>query len=119
MMKKGTMFAAAAAGLMGGVAALGVTVGVIAAPARGASQQDASGTGDQTMTGHLTDQTMLDHMRQVLDEDAYQRMLAHMATDMSGTPMTAGMMDGMVQSMTAPAPDAEGATPTAGAMHGQ
>lgn len=71
------------------------------------------GGGNATMQmmqamGNMDSDAMLTHMREVLGEDGYQRMLKHMQEHRAGGPMTANpaidgmmhqMMDGMLQQM--------------------
>jgi hypothetical protein len=73
----------------------------------------ANDTGSAGMMGAMGSKAsddMLKHMREVLGEDGYQRMLAHLADHRNGTPMAGNaaadqmmhtMMDGMIQSMPA------------------
>jgi len=60
--------------------------------------------------GNMDSDAMLDHMREALGEDGYQRMLGHMQEHRSGAAMPGGssiddmmhrMMDGMMQQMPA------------------
>ena len=103
--------------LVAAVVGLAITVGVMAA---GGDDHDVSTTTNHMMgndngyqgmmgaMGSMDYDDMLKHMREVLGEDGYQRMLAHLADHRSGTPMTGNtgvdemmhtMMDGMTQSM--------------------
>lgn len=99
------------------VVALGVTVGVMAAgdgddqDASLASHMmgnDTSYVGMMGAMGSMNSDDMFKHMREVLGEDGYQRMLAHLADHRNGASMsdTAAvdqmmhtMMDGMMQNM--------------------
>lgn len=67
--------------------------------------------------GDMDSDAMLEHMRQVLGEDGYQRMLAHMQDHRNGGEMPSGasiddmmhrMMDGMMQQLPG---DNGGSTP--------
>ena len=60
--------------------------------------------------GDMNSDAMLEHMRQVLGEEGYQRMLAHMKDHRNGASIPSGsslddmmhrMMDGMMQQMPA------------------
>jgi hypothetical protein len=75
----------------------------------------ADANGDHFMgmmqsMGNMDSDDMLGHMREVLGEDGYQRMLSHMQDHRNGAAMPGGssiddmmhrMMDGMMQQMPA------------------
>ena len=104
--------------LVAAVIGLAITVGVMAA---GDDEYDGNTTTPNHMMGKdsgyvgmmgamgsMDSDDMLTHMRQVLGEDGYQRMLAHLADHQSGAPMTGNttvdqmmhaMMDGMMGQM--------------------
>ena len=102
--------------LVAAVVGLGIAVGVMAAGdnhdsvAMG-SHMGGNDNGYQGMMGamgSMDHDDMLKHMREVLGEDGYQRMLAHLADHRNGTPMTGNtgvdemmhtMMDGMMGRM--------------------
>ena len=105
-------------GMLVAVAAgLGIAVGVMAAgnddhsDGRMGNHMDGNDNGYQGMMGamgSMDSDDMLRHMRDVLGEDGYQRMLAHMADHGNGTPMSGTsaidqmmhtMMDGMMGQM--------------------
>ena len=120
------------------VVGLGIAVGVMAAGDNHDSTSTAMGNhmggndnGYQGMMGAMGSMDyddMLKHMREVLGEDGYQRMLTHLADHRAGTPMTGNtsvedmmhtMMDGMMQRMpvgsgtvTLPSNDLHHETPT-------
>ncbi len=98
------------------VVALGVTVGVMAASdgdrettvSSHTGMNDAGYPGMMGAMGSMNSDDMLKHMREVLGEDAYQRMLAHMTDHRNGASMSDmttvdqmmhRMMDGMMQNM--------------------
>lgn len=101
------------AGLSAIVVALAVALFVVAANAGDDDGMDHgtmgnSYTGMMQAMGDMDSDTMLDHMRDVLGEDSYQRMLQHFQEHRSGRAMSgdAGvdammhqMMDGMMQQM--------------------
>lgn len=99
------------------IVGLAVAVGVLAAA--GDDDGDALMSGQMggdaymgmmgAMAGMESD-VMLEHMREVLGEQGYQRMLSHLADHRDGGPMTTNadidrmmhaMMDGMMQHMPA------------------
>ena len=95
--------------LVAAVVGLAITVGVMAA---GGDDHDVSTTTNHMMgndngyqgmmgaMGSMDYDDMLKHMREVLGEDGYQRMLAHLADHRSGTPMTGNTaVDGMMHTM--------------------
>ena len=103
--------------LVAAVVGLGITVGVMAA---GDGHNGNTTMADHTMgndtgyvgmmgaMGSMDSDDMLKHMREVLGEDGYQRMLAHLADHRNGAPMTGNaavdqmmhsMMDGLMQNM--------------------
>lgn len=104
-------------GLLVAVVALGVVLGVVLATDDGngssmphAMDQDDSFMGMMAAMGTMDSDAMLQHMRDVLGEDGYQRMLDHLAKHQAGGPMTGDaevddmmhqMMDGMMQHMPA------------------
>ena len=103
--------------LVTAVVGIGITVGVMAAgddhPTNNSTSAHMGGSdiGYQGMMGamgNMDRDDMLRHMRDVLGEDAYQRMLGHMADHQSGMPMSGNaaidqmmhtMMDGMMGQM--------------------
>lgn len=69
---------------------------------------DGGYVGMMGAMGRMDSDDMLRHMREVLGEDGYQRMLTHLADHKSSSPMTGNaavdqmmhaMMDGMMQNM--------------------
>ena len=109
-------------GVVGAIAvALGVTLGIVIAMDDDDDMMSGSGShmdggdhfqGMMGAMGSMDSDDMLGHMRNVLGEDRYERMLDHMADHRDGGPMTddAGMdqmmhqmMDGMMQHMPADA----------------
>lgn len=121
--------------LVATVIGLAITVGVMATDDdhdNARSHMMGSDSGYQGMMGAIGEMDsadMLQHMREVLGEDGYQRMLAHMAQHQSGDamPNDAGMdqlmhrmMDGMMGQMPMangtvmpPGSDSHHETPTA------
>jgi hypothetical protein len=103
--------------LVASVVALAITVAVMAdgddmyGNDSASAHMGTSDSGYQGMMGAMGSMDrddMLKHMREVLGEDGYQRMLAHLADHRNGAPMTGNaavdqmmhtMMDGMTQSM--------------------
>lgn len=108
-----------AGGLLAAVVALGVVLGVVLATddgdGDGATSPHVTDNGDGFIgmlaaMGAMDSDTMLQHMRDVLGEDGYQRMLSHFQEHRDGGPMTGDpevddmmhrMMDGMMQHMPA------------------
>jgi len=101
--------------LVAAVVGLGITVGVMAAGdghhdttlANDMGTNDSGYQGMMGAMGSMDRDDMLKHMREVLGDDAYQRML-HMADHQSGTPMSGNfaidqmmhtMMDGVMGQM--------------------
>lgn len=84
----------------------------------GMSMSDANHSmGMMQAMGDMDSDAVLEHMRQVLGEDGYQRMLAHMQDHRNGGEMPSGasiddmmhrMMDGMMQQLPG---DNGGSTP--------
>jgi len=105
-----------ALGALAVVLAFGLVVSLASDDNMGSNMSRNSGNQSMAMMqamGNMDSDAMLDHMRQILGEEAYQRMLSHMEGHRNGTPMTGnsafdqmmhGMMDGMMQQM----PDASG-----------
>jgi len=105
------------------IAVLGMTVAILVAAlavviAQASDDDDegmssgmggnASYMGMMQAMGNMDSDAMLTHMREVLGDDGYQRMLQHFQDDRSGMPMTGNtaidsmmhqMMDGMMQQM--------------------
>jgi hypothetical protein len=106
-------------GLLAAVVTLGAVLGVVLATDDGNGDRDSrphamdTDDGFMGMMGAMAgmdSDAMLDHMRDVLGEDGYQRMLAHFQEHRDGGPMTGDpevddmmhrMMDGMMQHMPA------------------
>ena len=103
--------------LVAAVVGLGITVGVMAAGddhngntamVSHMTGNDAGYVGMMGSMGSMDSADMFKHMREVLGEDGYQRMLVHLADHQNGAPMTGNtavdqimhtMMDGMMQNM--------------------
>lgn len=111
--------------LLAVVVGLGVTVGVLAAGDDNSPTSTSMDAGDayMGMMGAIADTgsgVMVDHMREVLGEEGYQRMLDHVAAHREGGTMTddAGMdqmmTDGVMQKMPA---DSGNVTPPANGEH--
>ena len=98
------------------VAALGITVGVLAAGTGGDDGNDGMAThmdtddaymGMMGAMGGMDSDNMLEHMREILGEDGYNRMMGHFQDHRNGTMtgdaevdgMMHRMMDGMMQHM--------------------
>lgn len=105
-------------GVLGALAVvLAVTLGVAIAiddddttAGRGHIDGDDSYAGMMQSMGDMDSDAMLDHMREVLGEDGFQRMTLHLSEHRAGGPMTGDsdvdgmmhqMMDGMMQHMPA------------------
>ena len=107
-------------GLLAVVVGLGVALGVVLATgdaegSNGTWHRMDSDSGDGSMSmmeamGTMDSDAMLQHMRDALGEDGYQRMLDHMREHGAGGPMTGDptiddmmhrMMDGMMEHMPA------------------
>lgn len=119
-------------GLLAAVVALGAVLGVVLATDDGngdgssmphAMDQDDSFMGMMAAMGNLDSDAMLTHMRDVLGEDGYERMLDHfrdhrdrgrMAGDAQVDDMMHQMMDGMMQHMPA---DGDGILPPGNDEH--
>jgi hypothetical protein len=104
-------------GLLVAVVTLGVVLGVVLATDDGDGNGNASThimdngdsfTGMMGAMGSMDSNAMLSHMRDVLGEDGYQRMLDHFREHKNGGQMTGDaevdqmmhqMMDGMMQHM--------------------
>jgi hypothetical protein len=104
-------------GLLAAVVALGVVLGVVLATddgdGNGNISPHATANGDSFMgmmnaMGTMDSDSMLTNMRDVLGEEAYQRMLDHFREHQNGTATTPDpaidqmmhqMMDGMMQHM--------------------
>ncbi|MCC6387230.1 MAG: hypothetical protein IT302_07610 [Dehalococcoidia bacterium] len=82
------------------VLAIGVATGVAFAQMPGDSHHD-NGSGSMDMRQTMQPGAMQDHMKEMLSENAYARMLEAMANHGAGMPMGMGDMDGMVQAMAA------------------
>jgi hypothetical protein len=90
-------------------AGLGIAAGVMAAGnddhshGRMGNHMGGNDNGYQSMMGAMASMDsddMLTHMRDVLGQDAYQRMLAHMADHQGGTPMSGNSaIDQMMHTM--------------------
>lgn len=103
--------------LVASVAALAITAAVMAdgdgmygnsSASTHMGTRDGGYQGMMGAMGSMDRDGMLSHMREVLGEDGYQRMLAHLADHTNGAPMTGDaamdqmmhtMMDGMMQGM--------------------
>lgn len=107
------------AGLSAVVVALAIALFVVAADAGdddGVAGHDGMGNsymGMMQAMGEMDSEAMLSHMREVLGQDGYQRMLQHFQDHRNGRAMPGDgtvngmmhqMMDGMMQQM----PDTEG-----------
>ena len=103
--------------LVAAVVGLGITVGVMAAgddhngnttTVSHMMGNDSGYRGMMGSMGSMDSADMFKHMREVLGEDGYQRMLVHLADHQNGAPMTGNtavdqmmhtMMDGMMGQM--------------------
>ncbi|HLF79953.1 MAG TPA: hypothetical protein VJB57_20940 [Dehalococcoidia bacterium] len=103
--------------IIAALAALAVVlmIGLVVSLANDDDDFDMSMSGNHSMgmmqaMGNMNSNAMLEHMREVLGEDGFQRMLGHMREHRSGAAMPNGssvddmmhrMMDGMMQQMPA------------------
>lgn len=92
-----------------------LVIGLAVSLAMDGDDMHTNANGDHFMgmmqsMGNMDSDAMLEHMREVLGEDGYQRMLSHMREHRSGAAMPTGssiddmmhrMMDGMMQQMPA------------------
>jgi hypothetical protein len=91
----------AIAGLSLAVVSLGIGLALSVADDDGHSTGRRDGYGGMmSAMGYMDSEGMLESMRQVLGEEDYQRMLAHMESHRAGTDSdSAGGMDGMMHEM--------------------
>ena len=108
-----TFFHHRALAALAAILAIGLVVSLASDDDMGMGGNMGMNNGNHSMAmmqamGNMDSDAMLDHMRQILGEEAYQRMLSHMEDHRNGTPMTGnsaidqmmhGMMDGMMQQM--------------------
>ena len=93
--------------------AVGLAIGLVVSLAIDDDDMDMNGNHSMGMMqsmGNMDSDAMLEHMREVLGEDGYQRMLGHMREHRNGAATPSGssiddmmhrMMDGMMQQMPA------------------
>ena len=101
--------------IIGALSALAIVlvIGLVVSLAMDDDDMDMNGNHSMGMMqamGNMDSDAMLKHMREVLGEDGYQRMLGHMREHRNGVSTPSGssvddmmhrMMDGMMQQMPA------------------